>query len=142
MFNEDFWLSLDIPSDRSVFNNFGEGCKNPGRNYIHLPPSPPLSGQKTFFRGGGGGVGVYILRPHAAGILYAPPFYTPPHPQKGTSEARGWGCIKFGPVKKHCDGWGKPGRRQRSSRISKAKVNKVQFLHTIVRSKVRRWACI
>ena len=44
------------------------------------------------------GVGVYILRPHAAGILYPPPFIHPP-PLGGYFQ--GWGgggCIKFGPV--------------------------------------------
>ena len=50
----------------------------PGRNYIR-PPPPPISGQKAF--SGGGGWGVYILRPHAAGI-YTPPFYTPPTPRR------------------------------------------------------------
>ena len=42
---------------------------------------------------------MYILRPHAAGILYAPPFYTPPTPRRVFSGVGGWGCIKFGPVK-------------------------------------------
>ena len=44
---------------------------------------------------------MYILRPHAAGILYAPPpFYTPPTPRRVFSGVGGWGCIKFGPVTK------------------------------------------
>ena len=43
-------------------------------------------------------MGVYILRPHAAGILYAPPFYTPPTPRRVFSGVGVWGCIKFGPV--------------------------------------------
>ena len=44
-------------------------------------------------------MGVYILRPHAAGILYAPPpFYTPPNSRRVFSGVGGWGCIKFGPV--------------------------------------------
>ena len=42
---------------------------------------------------------MYILRPHAAGILYAPPFYTPPTPRRVISGGGGWACIKFGPVK-------------------------------------------
>ena len=41
---------------------------------------------------------MYILRPHAAGILYPPPFYTPPTPRRVFSGVGGWGCIKFGPV--------------------------------------------
>ena len=41
---------------------------------------------------------MYILRPHAAGILYAPPFYTPPTPRRVFSGVGGWGCIKIGPV--------------------------------------------
>ena len=40
---------------------------------------------------------MYILRPHAAGILYAPPFYTPPTPRRVFSGVWGGGCIKFGP---------------------------------------------
>ena len=63
-------------------------CKFPGRNYIRPPPPTPISGHKAFFRGGG--VGVYILRPHAAGILYAPPFYTPPTPRRVFSGVGGW----------------------------------------------------
>ena len=49
------------------------------KSYTPLPP-PPISGQKALFRGRGGGV--YILRPHAAGILYPPLLYAP-HPWKG-----------------------------------------------------------
>ena len=45
---------------------------------FYTPPFPPHFWLKGIFQGGGGGVGVYILSPHAAGILYAPPFYTPP----------------------------------------------------------------
>ena len=48
-------------------------------------------------------MGVYILRPHAAGILYAPPFYTPPTPRRVFSGVGGWGCIKFGPVTFPCE---------------------------------------
>ena len=64
------------------------------------PPSPPspISGQKAFSRGGGWGW-AYILRPRAAGILYAPPpFYTPATPRRVFSGVGGWGCIKIGPV--------------------------------------------
>ena len=64
---------------------------HPGRNYIRPPPPPPISGHKAFFRGGG--VGVYILRPHAAGILYAAPFYTPPPPLEGYFQGRGGGRV-------------------------------------------------
>ena len=41
---------------------------------------------------------MYILRPRAAGILHAPPFYTPPAPRRVFSGVGGWGCIKSGPV--------------------------------------------
>ena len=68
----------------------------PGRNYIHPPPPPPYFWLKGIFQGRG--VGVYILRPHEAGILYAPPFYTPPTPRRVISGVGGWGCIKIGPV--------------------------------------------
>ena len=58
----------------------------------HSPPHFWLNG--TFQRSG---VGVYILRPHAAGILYAPPpLFMHPPPLEGSFQ--GWGCIKFGPV--------------------------------------------
>ena len=41
---------------------------------------------------------MYILRPHAAGNLYAPPFIHPP-PLGGSFQGwGGWACIKFGPV--------------------------------------------
>ena len=49
----------------------------PGRTYIRPPPSPHFW-PKGIFQGRG--VGVYILRPHAAGILYAPPLLYTPHP--------------------------------------------------------------
>ena len=69
----------------------------PGRNYIRPPPPPPVFWPKGIFQWRG--VGVYILRPHAAGILYArPPFIHPP-PLGGHFQGwGGWGCIKFGPV--------------------------------------------
>ena len=43
------------------------------------------------------GMGVYILRPHAAGILYAPPFYTPPTPKRVFSGVGGVGVYKIWP---------------------------------------------
>ena len=43
-------------------------------------------------------MGVYILRPHAAGMLYAPHFYTPPTPRRVFSGVGGWGCTKSGAV--------------------------------------------
>ena len=77
-------------------------AKIPGRNYIRPPPPSPPFLAKRHFPGEGGG-GVYFEaprgRPHAAGILYAPPFYTPPTPRRVFSGVGGWGCIKFGPVK-------------------------------------------
>ena len=61
------------------------------------PPPPPHFWPQGIFQGRG--VGVYILRPHAAGILYAPPCYTPPTPRRVFSGVGGGGaCIKFGPV--------------------------------------------
>ena len=63
----------------------------PGRNYIHPPPLPHFW-PKDIFQGRG--VGVYILRPHAAGILYAPPFYTPPTPRRVFSGGGGVGVYK------------------------------------------------
>ena len=47
---------------------------------------------------------MYILRPHAAGILYAPPFYTPPLLEGYFQGWGGWGCVKFGPVFNQCLG--------------------------------------
>ena len=47
------------------------------REKLYTPPLPSFLAKRHF---PGEGVGVYILRPHAAGILYAPPFYTPPTP--------------------------------------------------------------
>ena len=41
---------------------------------------------------------MYILRAHAAGILYAPPFYTPPSPRRVVSGVGGVGVYKIGPV--------------------------------------------
>ena len=69
------------------------------REKLYTPPPPsPHFWPKGIFKGRG--VGVYILRPHAAGILYAPPFliYTPPTPRRVFSGEGGWACIKFGPV--------------------------------------------
>ena len=66
----------------------------PGRNYICPPPSPHFWSKGVFQ---GRGVGVYILRPHAAGILYAPPFYTPPTPRRVFSGVGGVGVYKIRP---------------------------------------------
>ena len=49
----------------------------------------------------GGGVGVCILRPHAAGILYAPPFYTPPTPRIGFGKRGLWEKGIFQGVSDH-----------------------------------------
>ena len=76
----------------------------PGRNYIRPPPPPPFLA-KRHFSGEGGcifqgrGVGVYILSPHAAGILYAPPFYTPPTPRRVFSGVGGAGVYKIRPCR-------------------------------------------
>ena len=70
----------------------------PGRTYIRPPPSPHFWPKGVFL---GRGAGVYILRPRAAGSLYAPLFYTPPTPRRVFSGEGGWGCIKFGPVNFH-----------------------------------------
>ena len=40
---------------------------------------------------------MYILRPHAAGILYAHPFIHPPT-HEGYFKGGGWGFVKSGPV--------------------------------------------
>ena len=67
----------------------------PGRNYIRPPPPSPHLWAAGIFQGRG--VGVYILRPHAAGILYAPLFHTPPTPRR-VFQGWGGGVVKFGPV--------------------------------------------
>ena len=70
----------------------------PERNYIRpSPPFPPFWLEGIFH---GRGVGVYILRPHAAGILYAPLFYTPPTPRRvgvvsGVGVYKIWPCRSF-----------------------------------------------
>ena len=72
---------------------FWEFSDSPGRDYI--PPPPPISGQKAFFRGGGWGC---ILRGPTRQEFYRyPPFVRPPR-RKGIFRGGGWGCIKFGPV--------------------------------------------
>ena len=55
---------------------------------------------------------MYILRPRAAGILYAPPFYIPPTPRRVVSGVGG-ACIKFGPV---CNDFEKNGNSGASTR--------------------------
>ena len=67
----------------------------PGKNYIRLPPSPPFWPDRPFLGREGGGV--YISSPPAAGILYAPLFYTPPIPRRVFPGVRGGGFINFGP---------------------------------------------
>ena len=56
--------------------------KKYSREKLYTPPSLPHFWPKGIFEGRG--VGVYILRPHTAGILCAPPppFYTPPTPRR------------------------------------------------------------
>ena len=54
------------------------------------PPSPHFWPKGIFQRRG---VGVYIWRPCAAGILYAPPFYTPPTPRRVFSGVGGGGGV-------------------------------------------------
>ena len=62
---------------------------------IYAPPPLPHFWPKGIFQGRG--VGVYILRPHTAGILYAPPFYTPPTPRRVFSGVGGVGVYKNRP---------------------------------------------
>ena len=63
---------------KQLFGNSREGTEldwtyfNPGREIIYTFPLPPFLAQSIFQ---GRGVGVYILRPHAAGILSPPPLY-------------------------------------------------------------------
>ena len=64
----------------------------PGRIYIPPPPHPHFWPWGIFQ---GRGVGVY--RPHAAGILYAPPFYTPLTPRRVFSGVGGVGVYKIWP---------------------------------------------
>ena len=77
------------------FRNFWCLWSNPARNNVHPHPPSPQVFAKRHFSGEGGGV--YILSPHAAGILYPPPFYTAPTPRRVFSGVGGWGCIKFWP---------------------------------------------
>ena len=86
---QEFYTPLALNSQKGqclpaleVYKNQSPICWSRSRAKLYTPPSlpPPISGYKAFFRGGG--VGVYILRPPAPGILYAPPFYTPPTPRR------------------------------------------------------------
>ena len=54
----------------------------------YIPPPLPLFLAKGIFQGRG--VGVYILSPHSAGILYAPPLLYAPPPLEGYFQ--GGGC--------------------------------------------------
>ena len=69
---------------------------SPGRNYIPPPGLPRFLAKGIF---DGRGVGVCILRPRAAGILYPPPpLFIHPSPLEGYFQGWGrWGCRKFGP---------------------------------------------
>ena len=83
-----------------VFLSSESPCKwmFPGRNYKRPPPPfPPISARRPFAETGGG-AGLYILKPPAAGFYTPPLFYTPPTPRRVFSGVWGWGCIKFGPV--------------------------------------------
>ena len=71
---------------------------HPGRNYIHPPPHPPHFGLKGIFEGRG--VGVHILRPHAAGIP-PPHFFHPPTPRRVFSGVGGLGVYKIWPRSSH-----------------------------------------
>ena len=61
---------------------------------LYTPPPLPHFWPKGIFQGRG--VGVYTLRPHAAGILYAPPFIHPP-PLGGYFQGWGVGVYKIRP---------------------------------------------
>ena len=91
-FSEEFLEAFDFPRLHFIILTQFHSEFHPGRNYIP-PPSPHFWPNGIFQRRG---VGVYILSPHAAGILYAPPFYTPPTHGRVFSGVGGWGCIKFG----------------------------------------------
>ena len=60
----------------------------PGRNYVR--PLPPLFGQKTFLRGGGG---VYILNPPPRQDFIRPPSFIRPPPLAGYFQGLGGGGI-------------------------------------------------
>ena len=65
------------------------------RPKLYTARPSPISGHKAFLRQGGGDI---ISRPPATGVLYTPPFYTPPTPRRVFSGMGAWACIKFGPV--------------------------------------------
>ena len=80
----------DVPQSREKF-------------YVH---PPPYLARRHFQCGGGGGV--YILRPHVAGILYAiPPFLHAPLPLEGSFQGWGVGVYKTRPWNTHgaCLNW-------------------------------------
>ena len=89
-------VSLAGPKGVSKRKGIPAVFKCPGRDYI-TPPSPLSPWPKGIFQGRG--VGVHILRPPGAEILYAPLLYTPPTPRRVLPGVRGWGCTKFGPAK-------------------------------------------
>ena len=63
---------------------------------MYAPPPRPHFWPKGIFQGRG--VGVYILRPHATGILYPPPpFYIHPPPLGGYFQGWGVGVYKIWP---------------------------------------------
>ena len=65
---------------------------HPGRNYIRLPPpSPPISAQKVFLKGRGGGV--YFQPPRGRNFIRPSPFYTPPRPRRIFVGVGGGGCV-------------------------------------------------
>ena len=59
------------------------------------PPLPHFFGHGAFVGGGG-----YMLKPPAAAILYAPALCTPPTRRRVFQRWGGWGCIKFGTVRR------------------------------------------
>ena len=93
------WLTSRWPWDKRLVVPGFTGPKIQGDITYAPPPPSPHFWPKGIFQGRG--MGVYILSPHAAGILYAPPpFIHPPTPRRVFSGVGGVGVYKIWPRKK------------------------------------------